>query len=118
MPTRCTLLSIAAAAAPPNSGMQAVVASSATAAAAAVADDDSCCRYHLLLAQSYSSQNQQETRKWNRHRLLFLQVAYFYFISLYALFSSFCLTFYRFGAKKSRSWSQGPRRRKERGKGY
>src|SRR6218665_2634661 len=55
MPTRCTLLSIAAAAAPPNSGMQAVVASSATAAAAAAADDDSCCRYHLLLAQSYSS---------------------------------------------------------------
>src|SRR6218665_1530787 len=44
-------------------------------------------------------------RKWNGHVLLFVQV--FYCISLYALFSSFCLIFYWFNANKPRSWSQG-----------
>src|SRR6218665_2127780 len=44
-------------------------------------------------------------RKWNGHVLLFLQVFLLYFN--FALFSSFCLTFYRFSAEKSRSWLQG-----------
>src|SRR6218665_1285897 len=50
-----------------------------------------------------------ETDKANGRDIGSYFCKYFYFILLYyALVSSFCPTFYRFNAKKSRSWSQGP----------
>src|SRR6218665_1377612 len=63
--------------------------------------------------------------KWNQERdkemertWAVVSTSIFYFISLYALVSSFFLILYRFNANSSRSWSQGPpRRRKVRDKG-
>src|SRR6218665_2457454 len=68
-------------------------------------------------------------RKWNQERdkgngtnmgCYFFK--YFYFISRYALVSSFCLVFYRFIAKISRSWSEGTptaeRKRQRKLSGY
>src|SRR6218665_1010469 len=45
-------------------------------------------------------------KKWNGHRLLLSMFSLFHFTHYLTLF---CLTFYCFNAKKSRSWSQGPR---------